>query len=176
VFVFGVGAIQTGISPFWHSLCAYGTFIGINIYISISTWIMDTLVQQKDLSYRRGYLRIVSSVGGPLMFCVHITPLTRGFSSSLAEIGLLICFLLWVASQYGAWGNIYLTYDENPKSSKEAISMSEWVGLKYKRLSSNEDFVEAERRNNYIMVTPGEFFARLERVTIPGIQFVEKDV
>jgi len=54
LFVFGIGAIQTGICPFWHSIFAYSSFVGFNIYIGISTLFMDRLIQKKDLSYRRG--------------------------------------------------------------------------------------------------------------------------
>jgi len=111
IFVFGVGAIQTGKSPFWHSLCAYGAFIGLNIYVSISTWLIDGVIDQKYPNYTRGKIRILSAIGSPVMFFLHLSPLTYGFTCSLAEIGLLVCFLVWVASQYNVWGKAHIVYE-----------------------------------------------------------------
>jgi len=170
-FVFGIGAIQTGICPFWHSFCAYNSFIGINIYINISTWFMDRLVRQKDLTYRRGNLRIFSAIGGPIMFFLHLSPLTRGSSSSLAEIGLLACFLLWIVSQFNVWGKVYLTYADSPESSKVDDYISEYMSLKYKRMSSSsasQDSLKAERRcdNSSTVV-------QLSADVTPPVKFVE---
>jgi len=131
VFVFGVGAIQTGICPFWHSFCAYNSFGGLNIYIAISTWLIDSRIHGKFPTYRRGLLRICSAVSSPIMFILHMSPLTRGFSSSLAEIGLLVSFLLWVASQYNVWGSVYIGYDSTFKLSK-------YVSSKYQRMIAKE--------------------------------------
>jgi len=143
--VFGVGAIQTGICPFWHSFCAYNAFGGVNLYIAISTWVMDGLIHQKYQTYQRGTLRICSAISSPIMFFLHLSPLTRGFSSSLAEIGLLASFLLWVASQYNVWGRVYIAYDGSLKSSVDP-SLSKVISSKYQRMTVGEDF--SEGRNN----------------------------
>lgn len=141
VFVFGVGAIQTGISPFWHSFCAYNAFIGLNIYIAISTWLMDSFIQHQDQKYRRGMLRVCSAVSSPIMFTLHMSPLTRGFSSSLAEIGLLASFLLWVASQYNVWGRVYIAYDGSLKCSVD-FSLSKVISSRYQRMTIGEELSE----------------------------------
>jgi len=145
VMVFGVGAIQTGISPFWHSFCAYNAFGGFNIYIAISTWLIDGLIQQKCQDYRRGVVRILSAIGGPIMLFLHLGPLTRGFTSSLAEIGLLACFLLFIASQYNVWGRVYIVYKSSFKCSIE-FGMSDDVSSKYKKMKPSE--VSSDFRNH----------------------------
>jgi len=149
VFVFGVGAIQTGICPFWHSFCAYNSFIGLNIYIAISTWLMDSKICRKCQTYRRGLLRICSAVSSPIMLILHLSPLTRGFSSSLAEIGLLTSFLLWVASQYNVWGRVYIAYDSSIKCSGD-LTMSEYISSKYQRMTICDE--SSKRSNNKIEV------------------------
>jgi len=113
-FVFGIGAIQTGISPFWHSFFAYNTFALFNIYVGISTLFMDRLIEKKDLSYQRGWLRFCSGIGGPIMFIILIFPGVHGIYSSLAEIGLLLCFFCWIATHYNVLGRIYITYANDP--------------------------------------------------------------
>jgi len=52
-----------------------------------------------------------------------------------------MCFLLWISSQYNAWGNVYSTYSNKPRSLKDVISRSEWVSVEYKKMSSNGDHV-----------------------------------
>jgi len=116
LFVFGIGAIQSGICPFWHSFFAYNSFVVFNIYVLISTLFMDRLIKKKDLSYRRGWLRFCSSIGGPTMFIIHIFPGVHGIYASLAEIGLLLCFFCWLATQYNVFDKIYITYGNDPSS------------------------------------------------------------
>jgi len=149
VFVFGVGAIQTGICPFWHSFCAYNAFIGLTIYISISTWLMDSYINRRYETYRRGLLRICSAVCSPIMLLLHLTPMTRGFSSSLAEIGLLASFLLWVASQYNVWGRVCIIYDSSLDWSLD-LTTSEYFSSKYQRMTVCEE--SSERSNNAVNV------------------------
>jgi len=120
-FVFGIGAIQSGICPFWHSFVAYNSFVIFNIYVVISTLFMDRLINKKDLSYRRGWLRYCSSIGGPIMFIILICPGVRGFYLSLVEIGLLLCFFCWLATQYNVIDKIYITYGNDPSSLNATI-------------------------------------------------------
>jgi len=48
------------------------------------------------------------------MLYLHLSPITHGFWSSMAEIGLLACFLLWMVSQYNVWGRVHLGYVTSP--------------------------------------------------------------
>jgi len=98
------------------------------------------------------------------MLFLHLSPLTRGLSSSLAEIGLLMCFLLWIASQYNAWGNVYPTYGHNSRSFKDVISRSEWVSVEYKKMSSNGDHVGggATKSNNSFKGKMGMFTGNIQ--------------
>jgi len=75
---------------------------------------MDGLIRQKYPDYNRGVLRILSTIGGPVMLYLHLSPITHGFWSSMAEIGLLACFLLWIVSQYNAWGRVHIAYVTSP--------------------------------------------------------------
>jgi len=73
------------------------------------------------------------------MFFLHLSPLTKGFWSSMAEIGLLTCFLLWIVSNYNVWGHLYLCYDDKPESLKSSMTTnSEWISLQYRKVGSLE--------------------------------------
>jgi len=154
ICVFGVGAIQTGICPFWHSVCAYIAFGGVNIYIGISTWLIDRLIRQKCHNYKRGIFRLLSAIGSPIMFFLHLGPLTRGFTSSLAEIGLLACFLLWIASQYNVWGRVYIVYERSPSIN---FSMSDYITSKYRQMKAPEDSSDISQNASDAMELSGSF-------------------
>jgi len=145
VFVFGVGAIQTGICPFWHSFCAYNSFGGLTIYTGISTWLMDTHIHRKFQAYRRGMLRVCATASSPIWFILHMSPLTTGLSSSLAEIGLLASFLLWVLSQYNVLGRAYITYNSSPMCSVDS-SISEYISSKHERILIREELLERSNK------------------------------
>jgi len=130
VFVLGAGVIGPGVCPFLHSLCTYNSFIGFNIYIAISTWLMDTLITRKYEIYSRGLLRTFSAVVCPIMFILFLTPNTGAVSKSLAEIGLFVSSLLWVASQYNVWGRVYVAYDSSLMGMSD-FAISEYIISKY---------------------------------------------
>jgi len=72
------------------------------------------------------------------MLYLHLSPLTHGFWSSMAEIGLLACFLLWIASQYNAWGRVHIAYVSSPDDLVEFPYSS-----KYKQMrTSSEGSIE----------------------------------
>jgi len=76
-----------------------------------------------------------------------------------------MCFLLWIASQYNAWGNVYSTYSNKPRSLKDVISRSEWVNVEYKKMSSNGDYVVgigATQSNNRVNGKIGVFTGNIE--------------
>jgi len=149
VFVFGIGAVQTGKSPFWHSFFAYNTFVGINLYIGISTWWLDRLIQQKDENYRRGPLRIICAIGSPTMFIFHMSSLTEAIWSSLAEIAMLVFFCLWIASQYNVWGKVYIVYYNTPSYIKVGFSVKDFINQKLNNLeygSVAKDQISGDRR------------------------------
>jgi len=99
---------------------------------------MDGLIQQYYPEYRRGMLRILSTIGGPVLLYLHVSPLTHGLWSSMAEIGLLACFLLWIVSQYNAWGRVHIAYVASPDDLVE-ISFSR----NYKQMrTSSEGSIE----------------------------------
>jgi len=79
------------------------------------------------------------------MFFLHLSPLTRGFWSSMAEIGLLTCFLLWIVSNYNVWGHLYISYDEKAESLKYSMTNSEWISLQYRKVGSLEKRSESEK-------------------------------
>jgi len=79
------------------------------------------------------------------MFFLHLSPLTRGFWSSMAEIGLLACFLLWIVSNYNVWGHLYLCYDDKPESLKYSVTNSEWISLQNGKVESMERRSKSEK-------------------------------
>jgi len=131
VFVFGIGAVQTGVCPFWHSFFAYNAFGGLNLYIATSTWWLDRLIQKKDPNYSKGPLRIISAIGSPTMFILHMSSLTEELWSSLAEIAMLVFFCLWILSQYNVWGKVYLVYSNTPSYIKLGFSVKDFLSQKY---------------------------------------------
>jgi len=106
---------------------------------------MDSYIHRRYETYRRGLLRVCSAVSSPIMLLLHLTPMTRGFSSSLAEIGLLASFLLWVASQYNVWGRVCIIYDSSLDWSLD-LTKSEYISSKYQRMTVCEE--SSERSNN----------------------------
>jgi hypothetical protein len=98
---------------------------------------MDGLIRQKYPNYRRGVLRILSTIGGLVMLYLHLSPITRGFWSSMAEIGLLACFLLWIVSQYNAWGRVHIAYVTSPDDLEEFSFSS-----KYKKMLTSDGSLE----------------------------------
>jgi len=99
---------------------------------------MDTLIHHKSQNYRRGIFRLLSAIGCPIMFFLHAGPITRGFTSSLAEIGMLACFLLWIASQYNVWGKVYIVYEGSTKCSIN-FPISAYITSQYKQIKTPED-------------------------------------
>jgi len=87
---------------------------------------MDQVIQKNDPSYRRGSLRVCSTIGGQTLFTLFVIPgsYTRLYKS-LCELGLLMCFLIWIATQYNVWGSADITYDDNPKSFNLKIAFGD---------------------------------------------------
>jgi len=100
---------------------------------------MDGLIRQKYPDYNRGVLRILSTIGGPVMLYLHLSPITHGFWSSMAEIGLLACFLLWIVSQYNAWGRVHIAYVTSPD---DLVEFSCSRNYKQMRTTSSEGSIE----------------------------------
>jgi len=92
------------------------------------------------------------------MFFLHLSPLTRGFWSSMAEIGLLTCFLLWIVSNYNVWGHLYIYYDDKLESLKYSMTNSEWISLQYRKVGSLEKNSKGEKSEAF-----EEFSENLER-------------
>merc|ERR1719285_398280 len=61
----GVGAVQWVNNTTLHSICAYVSFFGFNVYLLINTWYIDLKIMKFDSGYKRGLLRCLFSLPGP---------------------------------------------------------------------------------------------------------------
>jgi len=99
-----VGAFQFVNALTIHFISADLTFIGFNIYLLINTWYIDPRLMKADQKYKRGWLRCLISLVGPICFIgmfVVGTPL----GAAIFEITLVSGFLVWLLTLIGSFGD-----------------------------------------------------------------------
>merc|ERR1719397_107612 len=101
----GVAAFERVHNVWVHFVWAIIAFVGYNIYLLINTWWIDPRIEKADVQYKRGLLRCLISMVGPVcVVSIFIVP-SGWLAISILEIILIIGFLSWFLTMIGSFGN-----------------------------------------------------------------------
>lgn len=119
-----------------HYTCAIGMFLGFTIYALINTFYIDSKLKETFPEYPIPISRKLSSLLNPVLmfgFCVfdrtgHFmnTAIPREALGSIFEIGLVLCFAIWIASLKGSTGGIKFKFEPSISPTLKLSRMSDF--------------------------------------------------